>query len=62
MPSVNETFRSRMTAWQPGEIVLLCEDYPCKGAEPSPRRAGYKPELQSLTILRSEGVRVWVKI
>jgi hypothetical protein len=26
------------------------------------RRAGYKPELQTLTLLRAEDVRVWVKI
>lgn len=43
-------------------LVVLCADYRCKGAERALRRAGYKPELKTLTLLRSEGVRVWVKI
>jgi hypothetical protein len=62
MPSTNQNFLARIEAFRSDRIVLLCVDYRCKGAEPALRRAGYKPELQTLTILRAEDVRVWVKI
>jgi hypothetical protein len=62
MPSTNGTFSFRMAVWRPERIVLLCADYRCKGAEPALRRAGYNPRLQTLTLLRAERVRVWVKI
>ena len=62
MPAISDTFRFRMTVWQPDEIVLLCAQARCKGAEPALRRAGYNPRLRSQIILESEGVRVWVKI
>jgi hypothetical protein len=62
MPSINDTFRSRMTAWQPTEIVLLCAEPRCKGAATALGRAGYKPWLRSHTLLASDGVRVWVQI
>ena len=47
MPSVNDTFRYRMSVWRPERIVLLCADTRCKRAEPALRRAGYNPRLQS---------------
>lgn len=62
MPVVNETFRSRMAAWRPGRIVLLCAEPRCKGAATALGRAGYKPWLQSQALLASDGVRVWIKI
>jgi len=62
MPSTNQNFLARIEAFRSDRIVLLCSDYRCKGAERALRRAGYKPELKTLTLLRSEGVRVWVKI
>jgi hypothetical protein len=62
MPAINDTFRSRMTAWQPEEIVLLCAEPGCKGAAPALRRAGYKPRLRSQAYFAEDGVRVWVKI
>ena len=62
MPAVNETFRSRMAAWRPERIVLLCAEPRCKGAATALGRAGYKPWLQSQAVLASDGVRVWVKI
>ena len=62
MPAVNETFRSRMAAWRPGRIVLLCAEPRCKGAATALGRAGYKPWLQSQAVLASDGVRVWIKI
>jgi hypothetical protein len=62
MPSINETFRSRMTAWQPQRIVLLCVNPRCKGAPTALGRAGYNPRPDSDELLASDGVRVWVKI
>ena len=62
MPSINDTFRSRMAAWRPEEIVLLCAEPRCEGAATALGRAGYKPWLQSQAVLASDGVRVWVKI
>jgi hypothetical protein len=62
MPAVNEPFRSRMAAWRPGRIVLLCAEPRCKGAATALGRAGYKPWLQSQAVLASDDVRVWVKI
>jgi hypothetical protein len=62
MPSVNETFRFRMAAWQPSEIVLLCLNPDCRGAGTALGRAGYNPWLRSHTLLKSDGVHVWVMI
>jgi hypothetical protein len=62
MPSVNDTFRFRMTFWQPKEIVLLCADPGCKGAGTALGRAGYNPRLRLHARLESDGVRVWVMI
>ncbi len=62
MPSINDTFRSRMAAWQPRRIVLLCDRPGCKGAATALGRSGYKPWLQSHAVLQSGGVRVWVNI
>jgi hypothetical protein len=62
MPAVNDTFRSRMAAWQPHEIVLLCTEPGCEGGATALGRAGYKPHLESGAPLQSDGVRVWVMI
>lgn len=62
MPSVNDTFRFRMTVWRPDEIVLLCADLGCKGGGTALGRAGYNPRLRSHAALESDGVRVWVMI
>jgi hypothetical protein len=62
MPALNQTFRWRMDAWRPERIVLLCTDPGCEGAATGLGRAGYKPRLQSLRRLESDGVRVWVMI
>jgi hypothetical protein len=62
MPAISDTFRSRMTVWQPHEIVLLCSQPGCKGAARALGRAGYKPHLESHAPLESDGVRVWVMI
>jgi hypothetical protein len=62
MPVISDTFRSRMTAWRPERIVLLCAEPRCKGAATALGRAGYKPWLLSQGLLASDGVRVWVKI
>jgi hypothetical protein len=62
MPAINDTFRSRMAAWRPERIVLLCAEPSCNGAATALGREGYKPFLQSQAFLESDGVRVWVKI
>jgi hypothetical protein len=62
VPSINDTFRSRMAAWRPERIVLLCVEPRCEGAATALGRAGYKPWLQSQAVLASDGVRVWVTI
>jgi hypothetical protein len=62
MPSITDTFRARMAAWRPGRLVLLCSEQFCEGAATAMGRAGYKPWLQSQTVLESEGVRLWVRI
>jgi hypothetical protein len=62
MPAITNTLRSRMSAWRPRRIVLLCTEPGCEGAATALGRAGYKPRLQSLKRLESDGVRVWVMI
>jgi hypothetical protein len=62
MPSVNDTFRSRMAAWKPKEIVLLCTDPGCEGGATALGRAGYKPRLRGSSRLESDGVVVWAMI
>ena len=62
MPAVTEIFRVRMGAYEVERLVLLCVDRRCKGAEPALERSGYGPRLQSQALLRSEGLRLWVKI
>jgi hypothetical protein len=62
MPAVDGTFQYRMSLWRPKRIVLLCANPGCKDAATALGRAGYKPRLQSLTRLQSDGVRVWVMI
>jgi hypothetical protein len=62
MPAINENFRFRIAVFRPKRIVLLCTDARCNGAGPALRRAGYEPRLQSLALLASDDVRVWVRI
>jgi hypothetical protein len=51
-----------LSVWRPGRIVLLCADARCKGAGRALRRTDYEPRLQSLALLASDDVRVWVRI
>jgi hypothetical protein len=62
MPVITDPFRYRLSVWRPNRIVLLCADARCKGAGRALRRAGYEPRLQSLALLASDDVRVWVRI
>ena len=62
MPSITDTFRSRMTVWRPDRIVLLCTQPGCGGAATAMGRAGYKPRLRSQALLESDRVHVWVMI
>jgi hypothetical protein len=62
MPDITPDFRSRMSLFEPDQLVVLCTTTRCEDGVRALRRAGYDPRRRAEEVLRSDGVRVRVQL
>ena len=62
MPTVDLDFKSRMTQYDPNQLVLVCMDRACRGGPSALKTAGYHIQLLRRHRLSSGPLSIWLEI